>query len=176
MAVVFLSYTRLASNIPHVDVGLSVMFDVLKLVISEGEGTRFHLSQTSLVAYLHHLELSLTDRLYTTLTPHLFNDYIKCLLLIQVLYKDFPPNQKSHERTLLLNPLPLSLQSLLDDIMFSTSNNARDSTNETIAGQECISKAQVLEYTVPMFSGLVSSLQTNRAQWQEYFNVSCNLL
>ena len=155
-AQIFLACQHLKQTLPQVNVTLDKLLEVLISLIKSREGTRFHSSQSSLRAYLNHLETTLTKDIHQYLLPRLFNHQKLYFLLLVTLYKELPVVCKA-----ICNPFPFSMESLLDEII----SNSDDSNTELI------SKAKVLESILP-FNGLCSSLKNNKEEWNEFFEVN----
>lgn len=159
-AIVFLACQHLSVTLPQIKVNLQYMLDMLTSLTSQREGTRFHSSKTSLSAYLCHLENALTRTIYDELAPTIFAHQLPYFPLLISQSKQLTEKE---QKSLLLNPLMISMESLLDDVIF---NSGAQSITE-----EGINSAQILE-NIPVFSGLSTSLQNNKEQWNDYVKVS----
>ena len=162
-AIVFLACQHLSISLPQIKVNLQYMLDMLTSLTSQREGTRFHSSQTSLSAYLCHLENVLTRTIHNELAPTIFTHQLPYFPLLISQSKQLTEGEGSKQKSLLLNPLMISMESLLDDVIF---NSGAQSITE-----ENINTAQILE-TIPVFTGLSTSLQNNKEQWNDYVKVS----
>ena len=162
-AIVFLACQHLSVSLPQIKVNLQYMLDMLTSLTSQREGTRFHSSQTSLSAYLCHLENVLTRTIHNELAPKIFTHQLPYFPLLISQSKQLTEGEGSKQKSLLLNPLMISMESLLDDVIF---NSGAQSITE-----ENINSAQILE-TIPVFTGLSTSLQNNKEQWNDYIKVS----
>lgn len=162
-AIVFLACQHLLVSLPQIKVNLQYMLDTLTSLTSQREGTRFHSSQTSLSAYLCHLENALTRTIHNELAPTIFSHQLSFFPLLVSLNKQLTEGEASKEKSLLLNPFVTSMESLLDDVLFhSNTQNIKE---------KIINRAQILE-NISVFTDLTISLQNNKEQWNEYVKVS----
>lgn len=168
-AQIFLACQQLEQNLPQVKINLQQLLDIFQSLIKEREGTHFHSSQSSLRAYLNHLETTLVKSINQYLSPMLFSHQLIYFPLLVALYKEVPMI-----RTAICNPQPFDFESLLDDLVLTSENF---SAGNNVVNAQSISAAQTLQETVPLFKGLSNSLQNDKNEWSEFLKVHlCNII
>lgn len=169
-ALSFVACQRLSRKLPQINLKLQEMLDMLQSLAVEREGMRFHSSQTSLAAYLCHLESSFSVLVHCRLLPHLFTHHFNYFPLLLTILKEASSGNDLLS-SYVLNPMSFSLQNLLDDIIFSSEARPSVAKKEPACVSEgAINVAHSLE-AVEGLCGLTSSIQTDKEQWADYFKV-----
>ena len=158
-ANLFITCKKLSGSLSQVSISLNEVLDFITSLLHRHENTRFHSSQTSLKAYLYHLENSLTTQVHQKTCSSVFPHQ-------QLLFPLFMSFTKEHKmdtaiETLLLPPLRVPLMKMLDN---------RNASYPSYVKEDSFCSVDVLE-ELAEFHGLRESLSTQIPQWEEYFMV-----
>ena len=155
-AVLHQSCQKLSIIYPHVSITLEEMSRLLVDMLSRHENTRFHSSQSSLDAFLLHVEYTSTLEIHNRIAPSLFPDQQLLFPLFVCLNRMLQQLDKSLHH-LLLSRQPLPILVMLESSEYSH-----------VSG--CLHVLEQLE----SFKYLNDALSKHAAQWREYFEVKNN--
>ena len=122
-SILQLSCQKLCDVLPHAEIGLQTLLQILYKVLKRHENIKFHNSKSSLRAYLRYAQDTLRIQVQEELSPALFPKQQVLLPLLVSLQTDiFDGKEKESDCQMLMNPTELTMEQLVAQRLNKTSS------------------------------------------------------